>query len=99
MLIQTSTKDGHLVFLVLGEVIRLVRDAIAEQGGPRRFHLRAAENSFHLFFELMETIPGCSVGGARWRPTRPPPTSKDVVHGIGRATQVFCQDQLTNNLN
>ena len=42
----------------------------------------------------METIPGCSVGGARWRPTRPPPTSKDVVRGIGRATQVSWQDQL-----
>ena len=54
---------------------------------------------FPPFLELTETLPGCSVGGARWRPTRRPPTSKDVVLGIGRATQVSCQDQLTNNLN
>ena len=44
------------MFLVLGEVIGLVRDAIAEQGGPRGLHLRAAEYSFHLFCSWWKQI-------------------------------------------
>ena len=51
---------SHLVFLVLGEIIRFIGQAVAKQGRPRWFHLRIRKNNIFFLWLLAFVLPNLS---------------------------------------